>query len=170
VKVDKNGRWVKTWGERGSGPGQLNTPHSIAADAKGNIYVADRGNRRIQVFDGEGTLLRQFTIDVPFAGEPNVMLGSMPGTPGGGGATMASGAPWAVCISPGATQYLYVADAVPGRVYKLTLDGKVLGTIGEAGKELKQFGWIHEISCPSENSLYVAELLNWRMQKLTLHP
>ncbi len=173
VKVDKNGRWVKTWGERGSGPGQLNTPHSIAADAKGNIYVADRGNRRMQVFDSDGTLLRQFTIDVPFAGEPNVMLGAMPvagAAAGGGGATMASGAPWAVCINPGATQYLYVADAVPGRIYKVTLDGKVLGTIGEAGKQLKEFGWIHELSCPSENSIYVAELLNWRMQKLTLHP
>jgi DNA-binding beta-propeller fold protein YncE len=172
VKVDKNGKWVKTWGERGSGPGQLNTPHSIAADAKGNIYVADRGNRRVQVFDSDGTLLRQFTIDVPFAGEPNVMLGSMPGTGGAaaGGATMASGAPWAICISPGATQFLYVADAVPGRIYKVTLDGKVLGTIGEAGKQLKEFGWIHELSCPSENSVYVAELLNWRMQKLTLHP
>ena len=172
VKVDKNGRWVKTWGERGSGQGQLNTPHSIAADAKGNIYVADRGNRRIQVFDSDGGFLRQFTIDVPFAGEPNIMLGSMPAAAGtaGGGATMASGAPWAICINPGANQFLYVADAVPGRIYKVTLDGKVLGTIGEAGKQLKQFGWIHEISCPSENSLYVAELLNWRMQKLTLHP
>jgi hypothetical protein len=83
---------------------------------------------------------------------------------------MASGAPWAICINPGSSQYLYVADAVPGRIYKVTLEGKVLGTIGEAGKQLKQFGWIHEISCPSENSLYVAELLNWRMQKLTLHP
>jgi DNA-binding beta-propeller fold protein YncE len=172
VKVDKNGRWLKTWGERGSGQGQLNTPHSIAADAKGNIYVADRGNRRIQVFDSDGGFLRQFTIDVPFAGEPNIMLGSMPAAAGtaGGGATMASGAPWAICINPGANQFLYVADAVPGRIYKVTLDGKVLGTIGEAGKQLKQFGWIHEISCPSENSLYVAELLNWRMQKLTLHP
>ena len=172
VKVDKNGKWVKTWGERGSGQGQLNTPHSIAADAKGNIYVADRGNRRIQVFDSNGGFLRQFTIDVPFAGEPNIMLGAMPvaGGPPAGGATMASGAPWAICITPGSSQYLYVADAVPGRIYKLTLDGKVLGTIGEAGKELKQFGWIHEISCPSENALYVAELLNWRMQKLTLHP
>jgi DNA-binding beta-propeller fold protein YncE len=170
VKVDKNGKWLKTWGERGSGQGQLNTPHSIAADSKGNIYVADRGNRRIQVFDSDGGFLRQFTIDVPFAGEPNIMFGSMPGTPGGGGATMASGAPWAICISPGPTQFLYVADAVPGRIYKVTLDGKVLGTVGEAGKQLKQFGWIHEISCPSENTLYVAELLNWRMQKLTLHP
>jgi DNA-binding beta-propeller fold protein YncE len=172
VKVDKNGRWVKTWGERGSGQGQMNTPHSIAADAKGNIYVADRGNRRIQVFDSDGGFLRQFTIDVPFAGEPNIMLGSMPTAAGiaGGGATMASGAPWAICINPGANQFLFVADAVPGRIYKVTLDGKVLGTIGEAGKQLKQFGWIHEISCPSENSLYVAELLNWRMQRLTLHP
>ena len=173
VKVDKNGKWLKTWGERGAGQGQLNTPHAIAADSKGNIYVADRGNRRIQVFDSDGGFLRQFTIDVPFAGEPNIMLGAMPGPPGSapsGGATMASGAPWAICITPGSSQFLYVADAVPGRIYKVTLEGKVLGTIGEAGKQLKQFGWIHELSCPSENTIYVAELLNWRLQKLTLHP
>src|SRR5262245_42435366 len=56
AKVDKLGNWIKSFGEPGSGPGQLNTPHSIAADAKGNIYVADRGNRRIQVFDSEGGL------------------------------------------------------------------------------------------------------------------
>src|SRR3974390_2212412 len=48
AKVDKNGNWLKSWGERGKGPGQLNTPHSIAADAKDNIYVADRANPRIQ--------------------------------------------------------------------------------------------------------------------------
>ena len=66
AKVDKNGNWVKSWGEPGSGPGQFNTPHSIAADAQGNIYVADRGNRRIQVFDGDGKFLRHITIDVPF--------------------------------------------------------------------------------------------------------
>src|SRR5712692_10506487 len=52
AKVDRNGKWVKSWGDRGTKPGEFNTPHSIAADAKGNIYVADRGNRRIQVFDG----------------------------------------------------------------------------------------------------------------------
>ena len=50
------------------------------------------------------------------------------------------------------------------------LDGKVLGVLGESGKQLKQFGWIHEIACPSENELYVGELLNWRVQKLILHP
>ena len=62
------------------------------------------------------------------------------------------------------------SDAFPGRIYKLSLDGKVLGVLGEAGKQLKQFGWIHEIACPSENELCVGELLNWRVQKLILHP
>jgi DNA-binding beta-propeller fold protein YncE len=66
AKVDKDGKWLKSWGEPGSKPGQFDTPHSIALDVEGNVYVADRGNRRIQVFDGEGTFLRQITIDVPF--------------------------------------------------------------------------------------------------------
>ena len=64
--MDRNGDWVKSWGERGRNPGQFNTPHSIAADAHGNIYVADRGNRRIQVFDGDGKFLREIHIDVPY--------------------------------------------------------------------------------------------------------
>jgi len=59
---------------------------------------------------------------------------------------------------------------VSGRVYKLTLDGKVLGMLGKSGRQLKQFGWIHEMACPSENEIYVAEILNWRVQKLLLHP
>ena len=169
VKVDPRGRWVKTWGTRGKEPGQFNILHTIANDAKGNIYVGDRSNRRVQVFDPQGTFLKEFAIDVPFTKEPNVMLGAAPG--GGGNPLAVSGAPWAMCITPpGATQFLYVSDAVPGRIYKLTLDGKVVGVLGEAGKELKQFGWIHEIACPAENELYVAELLNWRVQKLLLRP
>jgi hypothetical protein len=51
---------------------------------------------------------------------------------------------------------------------KLTLDGKILGMFGKSGKQLGQFGWIHEIACPSENELYVGELLNWRVQKILL--
>jgi DNA-binding beta-propeller fold protein YncE len=168
VKVDSRGRWVKTWGERGTGEGQFNILHSIASDANGNVYVADRSNRRIQVFDPDGKFLRQFTIDVPFDRVPNVMLGAMPNAVSN--PLTVSGAPWAICITPGRNQVLFSADAVPGRIYKLTLDGRVLGVLGEAGKEPKQFGWVHEIACPSENELYVAELLNWRVQKLTLHP
>ena len=67
-------------------------------------------------------------------------------------------------------QVLYSSDAYPGRIYKLSLDGKVVGVLGSSGKQLKQFGWVHEIACPSENELYVGELLNWRVQKLILKP
>ena len=167
AKVDKNGSWLKSWGEPGDQSGQFNVPHSIAADANDNIYVADRGNRRIQVFDGEGKFLRQITIEVPVKGNARPAIGNMPTQTTG---TMSPGAPWTVCITPPPNQVLYVSDAFPGRIYKLTLDGKVLGAFGESGKQLKQFGWIHQIACPSENELYVAELLNWRVQKLILEP
>jgi DNA-binding beta-propeller fold protein YncE len=167
AKVDKNGNWLKSWGEPGNEPGQFSTPHSIAADAQGNIYVADRGNRRIQVFDGDGNFLRQITIDVPVDPNARPAIGNKPTATTG---TMSPGAPWTVCITPGPHQILFASDAFPGRIYKLSLDGKVLGVLGESGKQLKQFGWIHEIACPSENEIYVAELLNWRVQKLILEP
>ena len=169
AKVDKHGKWIKSFGEPGDGPGQLNTPHSIASDNQGNIYVANRGDARIEVFDGDGKYLRQIKINEPFDyanTSPAIMNKPGPNATG----TMSPGAPWTVCITPGPNQVLYASDAFPGRVYKMSLDGKMLGWLGESGKELKQFGWIHEIACPSENEIYVAELLNWRVQKLTLHP
>jgi DNA-binding beta-propeller fold protein YncE len=167
AKVDKEGNWLMSWGEPGAGPGQFSTPHSIAVDGNDNIYVADRGNRRIQVFDTAGKFLRQFTIDVPAPANARPAIGNKPTSTTG---TMSPGAPWAICITPGPHQVLYASDAFPGRIYKLTLDGRVLGVLGKSGKQLGQFGWIHEIACPSENELFVAELLNWRVQKLDLEP
>src|SRR5262245_24109424 len=167
AKFDKNGDWVKSFGEPGNGPSQFNTPHSIAADAKGNIYVADRGNRRIQVFNPDGGLLREIKIDVPIPPDAHPWMGNQPSAQQAAGQ---NGQPWAICITPGPNQVLYSADAFPGRVYKLSLDGKVLGVLGKTGRQPKQFGWIHEMACPSENELYVAEILNWRVQKLTLKP
>ena len=143
VKFDRDGNWVKEWGKRGTAPGEFHTLHSIATDAKGNVYVGDRENNRIQVFDGEGNFLKEWTN---------------------------AGAPWAICITPGPKQVLYTSDSLAGRIYKLDLDGNILGEFGKDGKRLGQFGWVHEISCPSENTLFVAELLNWRVQKLILHP
>jgi len=143
VRFDKDGNWVKEWGQRGTAPGEFHTPHSIATDDKGNVYVGDRENNRIQVFDGEGNFLKEWT---------NV------------------GAPWAICITPGPKQVLYTSDSTAGRIYKLDLDGNILGEFGKSGKLLGQLGWVHEISCPAENTLFVAELLNWRIQKLILHP
>jgi DNA-binding beta-propeller fold protein YncE len=170
AKYDKNGKWVTSWGTPGNKPGEFNTPHSIAADARGNIYVADRGNRRIQVFDSNGAFVREIKINVPVPADAQPWMGAKPAQGENQPGTMQAGAPWAVCITPGPTQYLYASDAFPGRVYKMTLEGKVLGVLGSTGRQPKEFGWIHEIACPSENTIYVAELLNWRLQKLTLHP
>ncbi len=168
AKVSKDGDWLKSWGERGTGPGQFHTPHSIAVDASGLVYVADRSNRRIQVFDGEGAFQRQFTIDAPVPPDAKPAIGNMPGEAEIAAGTFAPGAPWAICLSPPPNQVLYAADGFPGRIYKLTLDGKLLGMLGRSGKRLKQFGWIHEMACPEPNVLFVAELLNWRVQKLLL--
>ena len=171
AKADKDGNWIKSWGNRGTNPGEFNTPHNIAADAKGNVYVADRGNRRIQVFDSEGKFLRIITVDVPFDENARPAIGNKPDLKTYQQVqTFVPGAPWTVCITPPPNQVLFTSDAYPGRVYKLSLDGTVLGVLGQSGKQLKQFGWIHGIACPSENEIYVAELLNWRVQKLILHP
>jgi len=177
AKIDKDGNWIGSWGEPGTGPGQFNTPHSIATDARGDVYVADRGNGRIQVFDGEGKFLREIHIDVPYDHKARPWMGDAPAdvpataeAPAPLNKTMRNGSPWAICITPGPHQVLYAADGFPGRIYKLTLDGKVLGVLGGSGHGPGQFGWIHELACPSENVLFAAELLNWRVQKLTLEP
>lgn len=143
AKFDKLGNWIKAWGERGTGPGQFNIPHTMAIDAAGQVYVGDRTNQRIQVFTGDGTFVREF--------------GNI-------------GQPWAICITPPPNQVLFSSDADSGRIFKLSLNGQLLGWFGSFGKQLKQFGWVHEISCPSARELYVGELLNWRMQKLILEP
>ena len=128
------------------------------------------GNHRIQVFDGDGNFKRQIVIDVPVPPGAKPAIGNIPSEAQIAGGTMAPGSPWAICITPGPNQVLYSADAWPGRIYKLSLDGKVLGMLGQSGKQLKQFGWIHELACPSENVVWAGELLNWRAQKLILHP
>jgi hypothetical protein len=111
--------------------------------------------------------VRTITIDVPAPATAKPWFGNPPNadTP----LLQQAGSPWALCITPGpGTQYLFASDAFPGRIYKLTLDGKVVGMLGSTGRQARQFGWIHEIACPSDHDLYVAELLNWRVQKLTL--
>ena len=86
-----------------------------------------------------------------------------------------------MCITPGPHQYLYssnsnpdnnnsLIEAVTGEIYKMELDGTILGKFGHAGKKLGEFGTVHEIDCRNPNEVYVGELTNWRVQKLTLHP
>ena len=77
-------------------------------------------------------------------------------------------APWKLCISAGAIQYLWASDVEPGRVYKMTLDGEILGWFGESGRQVGQFNWAHGISCRSDDELYIADMNNWRAQKIRL--
>ena len=154
VKYDKNGKFIASVGTRGAQQGQLNLPHTIATDAKGNVYVGDRSNARIQVFDNDLTFKAIYDQ---------------------------VGAPWAVCITPGPHQYLYSSNsnpdnnnaeiaAVTGEIYKMELDGTIVGKFGAAGKQTGQFSTVHEIYCRNENELLVSEITAWRVQKLTLHP
>ena len=168
AKYDKNGEWVKSWGEPGRRAGQFRIPHAIVADRKNNLYVGDRSNRRIQVFDTDGTFLRMFSINVP--PDPNVhpVYGAIPT-----GQRLADtiGAPNSVCITSGPNQVLYVGESTyPGRLFKVSLDGEVLGIIGRSGRQIGQFSGIHQLACPEENVVYGAETANWRVQKLILHP
>jgi DNA-binding beta-propeller fold protein YncE len=164
AKYDRHGNWIKSWGSYGSEPGQLNLPHAMVADGDGNIYVADRTNRRIQVFDSDGNFLRIILLNAPFDKTMQPVLGNVdPDQPD-------ETQPWALCMSPGDPQYLWAADQHPGRIYKIQLDGEIVGMLGESGKQLGQFNWIHGIDCSQEGVLYIADLNNWRVQKLILNP
>jgi hypothetical protein len=154
VKFDRHGRFIKSVGTRGSAPSQLSTPHSITSDAQGNIYVGDRGNARVQVFDND-LVLRAVYDNV--------------------------GNPWAVCVSPPPNQYLFVSNsnpdsnpaaswAITGEIYKMELNGKIIGKFGKAGKGLGEFSTVHEIDCRNPNELFVAEISAWRAQKILLTP
>ena len=168
AKYDKNGDWITSFGDKGTGPGQFRIPHAIVVDRNNNLYVADRTNRRIQVFDTEGKFLRQFSIDVPPVPGTRSVNGN---TPTGAALAAVSGAPNSMCITPGPNQVLFVGESTfPGRVFKVSLEGKVLGVIGRSGRQLKQFSGVHQLACPSETEVYAAETSNWRVQKLILHP
>jgi len=167
AKYDRNGDWVKQWGTKGSGAGQFNTPHSIVIDRDDHVYVGDRGNRRVQVFDTDGNVLRQWTVDAA----PDFATRAVNGATPPAGSTQGVGAPNSLCIPPNQNEVMFLGESTwPGRVFKLRLDGTVIGVIGKSGRNLKQFSGAHAIACPTENEIYVAESSNWRVQKLVLHP
>jgi hypothetical protein len=149
AKFDKEGKFVKSWGKKGTGNGEFANVRSIAIDSQGNVYTADGGNKRIQVFDNNGVFKTAYT-DV--------------------------GNAQALCMTKGPNQALFVSNSNPptdidrdGEIYKMRLDGTVIGKFGRAGKLPKEFGTVNAIDCSSENTLYVGEIGNLRVQKLVLH-
>jgi sugar lactone lactonase YvrE len=147
AKFNRDGDWVNGWGHTGSGQGEFNKIMGIGIDNAGNVYVADAGNRRIQVFDGNGTFKSQIT---------------------------GVGTPHAICMSSGTTQYIFSSNSNDpesmdnGEIYKVALNGTVVGKFGKAGRLPGQFGMVNGLDCRDPNTLWVAEVWNWRVQKVTL--
>jgi len=156
VKYDRNGRFLAQVGSEKAGkePGQFSLPHGIAVDGQGSVYVADRSNFRYQVLDNN--LKPRATYD-------NVGVG------------------WTVCVSQGPHQYLFASNsnpngnrpgswAITGEIYKMELDGTILGRFGHASKEFGGFQVVHMVDCRNPNEIVVGEIESWRVQKLILKP
>ena len=135
VKFDKAGKFLLTWGTKGKGEGQFNLPHAVRIDSKGLVYVGDRENDRVQVFDQQGNFIRQFGGFAPFG----------------------------LFITP--DDRLFAADGRAHQVHRLTLDGKILETWGKRGPEPGNFFLPHGIAVGADGAVYVTEIDGKRVQK-----
>jgi DNA-binding beta-propeller fold protein YncE len=140
IKFNRDGEYLLHWGRKGAGDGEFNLVHDVCLDARGRVYVADRTNARIQVFDGNGKFLAKWTH-----------LGS----------------PWGLYYVA-RENAIYMADGLNNRVLKINTDGQVLGTLGRFGKIPGTFDFAHHLAVDSSGSIYVAEIKNWRVQKFAV--
>ncbi len=135
LKFDKNGKFIKSWGGKGKEPGKFDVAHGIAIDAKGLLWVTDRENQRIQVFDADGKFIRE----LKYAGLP--------------------------CSLDIGSQYIYMVNGFAGQVLRMDLDGKVLAVTGKPGKGIGEFGEAHVIAVSPKGEIYVADSVNAAVQK-----
>lgn len=138
VKFDKDGNFVKTWGTKGSETGQFNLVHNVVVDSKNMVYVIDRENKRIQVFNAEGEYLRAWE---------NI------------------GNPFGIAIS---NDEYYITDGKDGFISKLDQAGKVIAKYGQPGKAGGQFLMPHAIAVSPDKKIFVAEAINWRVQSFRI--
>ena len=146
VKFSATGEFLFDWGKKGSGPGEFNLVHAVALGAQGRVYIADRGNARIQVFTSEGKFLAEWKSE-------------------------ALGRPWA--LATGADGFLYVVDGgdlkltPPDRAHILKVDptGKVLAQWSSFGNYDGQIYWGHDIAVGRDGAVYVGDILGQRVQK-----
>jgi DNA-binding beta-propeller fold protein YncE len=135
LKFDKNGKFIKSWGGKGKEPGKFDVAHGAAFDAKGQLWVTDRENQRIQVFDTDGKFIKELKF---------------------------AGLPCSLDIGP---QNIYMVNGFAGQLVKMDLDGKVLAAIGKPGKGLGEFGEAHVIAVSPAGVIYVADSVNATVQK-----
>lgn len=156
VHFDKDGKFVKAWGKRGTGPGEFDLPHAIVVDSKGTLYVADRNNGRVQVFDQTGKFLAQWQdVLVPW-----------------GLWLSAKDEIWACGSSPVPRPKKGYRGVPPKDqvVMKFNRSGKLLArwTIpkGQDGKEQPgEVNWLHAVALDSKGNLYVGDIQGRRAQK-----
>jgi DNA-binding beta-propeller fold protein YncE len=136
LKFDNAGKLTKTWGGRGTGPGQFDTSHSIVVDAKGLVYVADRQNRRVQIFDADGKYIKEWKY---------------------------AGLPCGLFIGP--RQQMYLVSGFAGQILKLDADGRAIAATGQPGKQLGEFGEAHYMTIGPQGEIYVADTINAVLHK-----
>jgi DNA-binding beta-propeller fold protein YncE len=139
IKFTKDGTFLKEWGKKGTGDGEFNIPHVICLDDKGRVYVGDRENKRVQLFDADGKYLGQWKD---------------------------TGAPYGLFLSSGSRAL--VADGKANDVRTLDLQGKLLSRWGEEGSKPGQFRGPHWICADAQGAVYVAETGAERVQKFII--
>jgi sugar lactone lactonase YvrE len=135
LKFDKSGNFIKSWGGKGTEPGKFAVAHGIAVDPKGLLWVTDRENQRIQIFDQDGKYIKE----VKYAGLP--------------------------CSLQFAGQYIYMVNGFAGQLLRMDLDGKVLAAVGKPGKGVGEFGEAHQVTVSPKGEIWVADTVNSAVQK-----
>jgi DNA-binding beta-propeller fold protein YncE len=134
-KFDKDGKFLKSWGGKGTEPGKFTVAHGIAIDAKGLLWVTDRENQRIQIFDQDGKFVRELKY---------------------------AGLPCGVAIGD---QYIYMVNGFAGQLLRLDLNGNVLSAVGKSGKGLGEFGEAHFVTLSPKGEVWVADTVNSSLQR-----
>lgn len=136
VKFSKDGEYLMEWGTPGTGPGEFNLVHAVATDDQRRVYVSDRSNHRIQIFDENGNYLDEWAnIRSPY------------------------------CLYMAADQHLWVGDGVTNKILKYDLSGKLLYSWGTYGSFPGGLWGPHQLSVDQDGNLYIAEVHNGRAQK-----
>lgn len=137
VVYSATGTYISHWGGPGRGVGQFNLVHAVETDPQGTIYVADRGNKRVQVYDAKRRHHATWK---------------------------GLGTPWAFDYDA-SSDALWMADGDAGRITKLSRSGDILGHFGTDGEAPGQLHQVHGIAVAPDGSVYAAETVNQRIQK-----
>ena len=135
LKFSPTGEFIKQWGGKGAGPGQFFAAHAIQIDASDKLYIADRENFRIEIFDTEGNYLSEWTFNAMVCG---------------------------LYLHNG---FMYMTSGFDGEWAKIDMMGNLLGSLGSPGMSNGQFGEAHYLVLDKADNVYISDVVNRRVQK-----